>query len=102
MFFLDLGILLYLKPCRRRAGMAFFNFLCTMDSYKELLHLVTSLEDDFDKFYNKDNRAAGARLRKGMQTLKTMAHDLRKEIQYRKNNFPSTRFSKGGTKEEEL
>lgn len=84
-------------PVRGRLG--FLNFLCnTMTAYKELLNLITSLEGDFEKFYSKDNGAAGTRLRKGMQTLKTMAHELRKEIQERKNNFTSTKTVKSPAK----
>lgn len=43
------------------------------------------LEGDFDKFYNKGNKAAGTRIRKGMQDLKVMAQDIRKEVQDSKN-----------------
>ena len=45
-----------------------------------------SLEGDFEKFYEKGNSAAGTRVRKGMQDLKNMAQDLRKEVQDMKNN----------------
>lgn len=69
-----------------------------MTAYKELLDLVIALEGDFDKFYNKDNGAAGTRLRKSMQTLKNMAHNLRKEIQERKNNFTPVKVSKDTVK----
>jgi hypothetical protein len=43
------------------------------------------LEGDFDKFYNKGNKAAGTRIRKGMQDLKVLAQDIRKEVQDSKN-----------------
>ena len=43
------------------------------------------LEGDFDKFYDKKNQAAGTRVRKGMQELKTMAQDIRSEVQNMKN-----------------
>ena len=43
------------------------------------------LEADFDKFYSKGNQAAGTRVRKGMQDLKTLAQDIRKEVQDKKN-----------------
>ncbi len=45
-----------------------------------------SLEGDFDKFYDKGNAAAGTRVRKGMQDLKNMAQDIRKEVQDIKND----------------
>ena len=56
-----------------------------MDKYSELYDLVTSLKDDFDKFYDKKNKAAGTRVRKGMQDLKNIAQDIRKEVQDAKN-----------------
>ncbi len=45
-----------------------------------------SLESDFEKFYDKKNAAAGTRVRKGMQDLKNMAQDIRKEVQDAKNS----------------
>ncbi len=44
-----------------------------------------SLEGDFDKFYDKKNQAAGTRVRKGMQDLKTLAQEIRSEVQNQKN-----------------
>lgn len=54
--------------------------------YKELLDLINSLEDDFIKFYDKGNNAAGTRVRKGMQELKNLAQEIRVEVQNKKNN----------------
>ena len=45
-----------------------------------------SLEGDFDKFYNKQNQAAGTRVRKGMQDLKVLAQDIRSQVQNQKND----------------
>ncbi len=56
-----------------------------MSRFDELKGLVMGLEDDFEKFYVKGNQAAGTRVRKGMQDLKTMAQDIRKEVQDKKN-----------------
>lgn len=56
-----------------------------MNKFQEVKALVMSLEDDFDKFYDKKNQAAGTRIRKGMQDLKTMAQDIRLEVQNMKN-----------------
>jgi hypothetical protein len=53
--------------------------------FDELKSLVMGLEDDFAKFYEKGNKAAGTRVRKGMQDLKTLAQDIRVEIQNSKN-----------------
>jgi exonuclease VII small subunit len=52
-----------------------------MEKFKELKALVESMEDDATKFYEKGNRAAGTRIRKGMQELKKMAQDIRVEVQ---------------------
>ena len=56
--------------------------MARFDQLKELVH---SLEDDFTKFYDKGNKAAGTRVRKGMQDLKVLAQDIRKEVQDMKN-----------------
>lgn len=56
-----------------------------MGRFEEVKNLVMSLEGDFDKFYDKGNQAAGTRVRKGMQDLKTMAQDIRSEVQNMKN-----------------
>lgn len=53
--------------------------------YSELKSLVDSLEEDFAKFYDKGNKAAGTRVRKGMQELKNVAQDIRVEVQSAKN-----------------
>ncbi|RZK23131.1 MAG: hypothetical protein EOO56_06180, partial [Hymenobacter sp.] len=53
--------------------------------FNKLKDLIASLEDDFEKSYDKHNAAAGTRVRKGMQELKTMAQDIRLEVQNQKN-----------------
>lgn len=53
--------------------------------FNEIKDLVMSLEGDFDKFYDKNNQAAGTRVRKGMQELKELAQDIRGEVQKIKN-----------------
>jgi hypothetical protein len=64
-----------------------FNFKIniSMARFDEVKDLIMSLEGDFDKFYNKGNQAAGTRVRKGMQDLKTLAQDIRSEVQNMKN-----------------
>jgi len=57
-----------------------------MKKYEDLKALVLSLEDDFQKFYDKNNNAAGTRVRKGMQELKNLAQDIRVEVQNMKNS----------------
>ena len=55
-----------------------------MEKYTQLVDFVKSLESDFEKFYNKGNKASGTRLRKGMQDLKALAQAIRVEIQDKK------------------
>jgi hypothetical protein len=53
-----------------------------------LERLVTLLEqsrNDHDKFFTSGNNAAGTRLRKAMQEVKTLAQELRIEVQDAKN-----------------
>ena len=56
-----------------------------MKRFEQLRDLVMSLEDDFDKFYEKNNQAAGTRVRKGMQEMKNLAQEIRIEVQSKKN-----------------
>ncbi|EAZ83177.1 histone H1 [Algoriphagus machipongonensis] len=56
-----------------------------MSRFSEVKDLVSGLEADFEKFYEKENQAAGTRVRKGMQDLKNLAQDIRKEVQDMKN-----------------
>ncbi|MFC4874266.1 histone H1 [Negadavirga shengliensis] len=56
-----------------------------MNRFSEIKDLIMSLEADFEKFYDKNNQAAGTRVRKGMQELKNLAQDIRKEVQDIKN-----------------
>lgn len=56
-----------------------------MNRFEQLKSLVLGLEGDFDKFYAKGNKAAGTRIRKGMQDLKVLAQEIRKEVQDSKN-----------------
>ncbi len=56
-----------------------------MNKFASLKDLVLSLESDFEKFYDKNNSAAGTRIRKGMLDIKKMAQDIRLEVQDLKN-----------------
>ncbi len=56
-----------------------------MARFDEIKTLVMNLEEDFDRFYNKKNQAAGTRVRKGMQDLKTLSQEIRLEVQNMKN-----------------
>jgi hypothetical protein len=56
-----------------------------MKKFEELKALLASVEEDADKFYNKQNSAAGVRIRKVMQDMKNIAQDIRTEVQELKN-----------------
>jgi hypothetical protein len=51
------------------------------EKYNNLLAFVQGLESDVQKFYEKEQAAAGTRLRKGLSELKALAQDMRVEIQ---------------------
>ena len=57
-----------------------------MKKFRELQALIAQVEDDFGKFYNKNNQAAGTRVRKKMQDLKELAQAIRQDVQKIKNN----------------
>lgn len=56
-----------------------------MEKFNQLKAMVDAIQDDVDKFYNKNNKAAGTRIRKTMQDVKVLAQDIRKEVQDMKN-----------------
>lgn len=57
-----------------------------MSRKEELNQLVTELEEDIDKFYEKGNKAAGTRARKKLQEIKKKSQEIRLEIQDMKND----------------
>jgi Histone H1-like protein Hc1 len=57
-----------------------------MNRFAEVRDLIMSLEGDFEKFYDKGNAAAGTRVRGGMQSLKTLAQEIRSQVQEMKNS----------------
>ena len=56
-----------------------------METYNKIVSLVESIKGDVEKFYVKGNSSAGTRVRAQMQELKTLAHQLRIDIQNIKN-----------------
>lgn len=56
-----------------------------MSRFDEVKNLIGGLEEDMKKFYEKGNKAAGTRARKGLQDLKKLAQEVRLEIQDIKN-----------------
>lgn len=57
-----------------------------MNRLEDLRNHLTTLEEDFKKFYEKENASAGTRVRKGMQALKKLANDIRSEVQAKKSS----------------
>ena len=55
-----------------------------MQKFNDLKNLINSLEADVIKFYEKENAAAGTRVRKGMQDIKKLVQDIRVEVQNKK------------------
>lgn len=56
-----------------------------MSRNEEIKSLITELEPDMEKFYEKGNKAAGTRARKKLQELKKLSQEIRLEIQDFKN-----------------
>jgi len=52
-----------------------------MNKFQELVDLVQSFQKDFEKFYEKQNKSAGTRVRKHMASLKRKAQEIRNDIQ---------------------
>ncbi|MEX1054594.1 MAG: histone H1 [Rhodothermales bacterium] len=57
-----------------------------MSRFSDLKGFLESMEEDFAKFYEKGNKAAGTRIRKAMQDLKKKAQDIRVEVQDKKTD----------------
>lgn len=57
-----------------------------MEKFSKLKELVAGVEADVEKFYNAGNGAAGTRVRKAMQDLKTLAQEIRTEVTEKKNS----------------
>lgn len=68
-----------------------------IDKYDELLKIITEaniidgkeylLKDDFYKFFIRNNKSAGIRIRKVMQLIRDSSKDIRNSIQYHKKSI---------------
>lgn len=68
-----------------------------LDNYDELVNIIMgeteidgknfSLKEDYEKFFIKGNKAAGARVRKVMQKIRRLAEKIRKDVQEYKNEI---------------
>ena len=52
----------------------------------EIQNEMHSAHEEMEKFMG-GNKSAGTRVRKSMQSIKTIAQDVRKQVQERKNNM---------------
>lgn len=57
-----------------------------MSRFDDIKNVIAGFEKDMHKFYEKGNKAAGTRARKGLQELRKLAQEVRLEIQDKKNN----------------
>jgi hypothetical protein len=55
-----------------------------MELYEQLVKLVTELNEDVTKFYDKGNKAAGTRVRKTCQDIKNLCQDIRVDVSNKK------------------
>lgn len=56
------------------------------EQFNQLKELISGLEADAEKFYQKGNSAAGTRLRKGLQDVKNLSQSIRLAVQDTKNS----------------
>ncbi len=67
-----------------------------LSNYDKLVSILTeeveidgkkyNLKEDFEKFFLKENKTAGTRIRKMMQEIKKITQDVRKDVQnYKKH-----------------
>jgi hypothetical protein len=57
-----------------------------MNRIEQVRSLISELEPDMEKFYEKGNKAAGTRARKTLQEIKKVSQEIRLEIQDMKNS----------------
>lgn len=56
-----------------------------MNKYENFTNIVEAMKGDFEKFYDKNNNAAGTRVRKHLQELAALCKDVRKDVTEVKN-----------------
>jgi len=57
-----------------------------MNKLEEMIALLEEARNDYGKFYESGNNAAGTRIRKVMQEVKTAAQEVRVDVQNTKNS----------------
>ena len=51
-----------------------------METYNKMVELLNEVQEDVAKFYEKGNKAAGTRVRKGCQDIKNLCQTMRIEV----------------------
>lgn len=59
-----------------------------MNKFEELKALIAKCQEESDEFYNKQNKAAGVRLRKYMQEVRQLAKEVRDDISTKTKQIP--------------
>jgi len=54
-----------------------------MERFNQLKTLISSIEEDATKYYEKNNKAAGVRLRKGLQEIRMLSQEIRQDVSSR-------------------
>ena len=57
-----------------------------MEKFNELQAILDEAKADFEKFYDKGNKAAGTRVRKAMMDVKNKAQEIRNNVTEVKNS----------------
>jgi len=55
-----------------------------MEKFEDLKAKLVEIEAEAEKFYVKGNKAAGTRLRKGLQEVKNLAQEIRVDVSEKK------------------
>jgi hypothetical protein len=55
-----------------------------MERFEDLKAKLAEIEAEAEKFYVKGNKAAGTRLRKGLQEVKNLAQEIRVDVSEKK------------------
>ncbi len=58
-----------------------------MEKFEQLKQVIANIEPDFEKFYGKGVKAASPRIRKAMQEIKSLAQEIRVEVQEERNRL---------------
>ncbi|GAB2610374.1 histone H1 [Belliella aquatica] len=57
-----------------------------MNRFESIKNMISEMEEDFTKFYENGNKAAGTRVRNSMNNLKKTAQEIRLEVTELKNS----------------